>query len=87
MEQSVDEAQGISDAVIDKLSEKAGQLTTARKQRGKVVPEGLAKVEDIVNYKQSACHTGIHSTGTPGITTLDVQVCFHQFLFKRSRLG
>ena len=74
MDQSVDEAQGISDAVLDKLSEKANQLTAARKQRGKAVPEGLAKTEDIGNYKQVASHTGIHSTGTPGVTALDVQV-------------
>lgn len=73
MEQSVDEAQGISEAVLARLDEKAKTLTAARKQRGKNLPEELAKQDEFASFRESACHTGIHSTGVPGITALDVQ--------------
>ncbi|EPB78016.1 u-box domain protein [Ancylostoma ceylanicum] len=73
MEQSVDEAQGISEAVLARLDEKAKTLTAARKQRGKNLPEELTKQDEFASFRESACHTGIHSTGTPGITALDVQ--------------
>ncbi|VDK56414.1 unnamed protein product [Cylicostephanus goldi] len=73
MEQSVDEAQGISEAVLARLDEKAKTLTAARKQRGKNLPEELTKQDEFATFRESACHTGIHSTGTPGITALDVQ--------------
>ncbi|ETN71206.1 WD domain, G-beta repeat protein [Necator americanus] len=73
MEQSVDEAQGISEAVLARLDEKAKTLTAARKQRGKNLPEELTKQDEFGSFHESACHTGIHSTGTPGITALDVQ--------------
>ncbi|KHJ81203.1 WD domain, G-beta repeat protein [Oesophagostomum dentatum] len=73
MEQSVDEAQGISEAVLARLDEKAKTLTAARKQRGKNLPEELTKQDEFASFRESACHTGIHSTGTPGVTALDVQ--------------
>lgn len=50
-------------------------MTAARKQRGKNLPEELTKQDEFASFRESACHTGIHSTGTPGITALDVQVC------------
>ncbi|KAK6052762.1 u-box domain protein [Cooperia oncophora] len=74
MEQSVDEAQGISEAVLARLDEKAKTLTAARKQRGKNLPEELTKQDEFASFRESACHTGIHSTGVPGVTALDVQV-------------
>nr|CDJ87010.1 U box and Pre-mRNA-splicing factor 19 and WD40 repeat and Peptidase C48 domain containing protein [Haemonchus contortus] len=73
MEQSVDEAQGISEAVLARLDEKAKTLTAARKQRGKNLPEELTKQDEFASFRESACHTGIHSTGVPGVTALDVQ--------------
>ena len=59
---------------MKKLDDTARHLTTARKQKGKNLPEGLATVDDVKEYSQIAVHTGIHSTGTPGITALDLQV-------------
>lgn len=65
--------QGLTEALLDKLDEKSKALTADRKSRGKNLPEGLAKVEEIGQIKQTAVHTGIHSTGTPGITALDIK--------------
>ncbi|CAI5444205.1 unnamed protein product [Caenorhabditis angaria] len=64
---------GLSEQVIAKLDEKSKSLTAERKQRGKTLPEGLAKVEEIGELKQISSHTAIHSTGTPGITALDIR--------------
>lgn len=65
---------GISEAVIRALQAKGNELTAARKQRSKNLPEGLATVDEIKTYKQSVAHSGIHSTSMPGITSLDLQV-------------
>lgn len=73
---SIDESedqQGLSEAILAKLEEKSKSLTAERKQRGKNLPEGLAKTEELAELKQTASHTGIHSTGTPGITALDIK--------------
>lgn len=68
-----EDTQGISETVIKKLSEKAAMLTAARKQRGKTVPESLAKPDTIKTFVEQKCHTGIHSTSAPAVTALDVQ--------------
>ena len=73
MERSVEEGTGMSDSVIKKLDDKSKTLTAARKQRGKSMPEHLAKPETIQALKLTASNNAIHSTGTPGITALDVQ--------------
>jgi len=69
---------GISEAVVQTLSDKAAELSSMRKQRGKNLPEGLTSVEQLKGFTEVACHTGIHSTSIPGITALDLQVKSHQ---------
>ncbi|MFH4980090.1 hypothetical protein AB6A40_006799 [Gnathostoma spinigerum] len=65
--------QRISDAILAKWQDKAATLTAARKQRGKSVPEALAKPELVKAFTQSKNITGLHSTSIPGLTALDVQ--------------
>ncbi|KAH7695786.1 nuclear matrix protein SNEV, partial [Aphelenchoides avenae] len=73
MPEEEDRLPGISDAIISKLQDKAAEFTAARKQRGKNLPPGLAPVDDIKRYAETASHTGIHSASVPGITSLDLQ--------------
>jgi pre-mRNA-processing factor 19 len=70
------ELPGVSEAVIKKLQDKAAEFTAARKQRGKSLPTGLATVDEIKRYEQTASHVGIHSASVPGITALDLQKQF-----------
>lgn len=70
-EEPMEEA-GMTDDVIKKLQDKASVLTTARKQRGKSVPEGLTKAEDLKQFSQIASHVGLHSASIPGLTALDI---------------
>lgn len=65
---------GIKESVVKRFNEIAAQLSTSRKQRGKVLPEGLASVDDIRAYKETVSHNAIHSASVPGITCLDIQV-------------
>lgn len=67
------EEAGMTEEVLKKLQDKAAVLTVARKQRGKTVPGGLAKADDIKNYKQMNSFTGLHSASVPGLTALDLQ--------------
>uniref|UniRef100_A0A8R1DI76 Pre-mRNA-processing factor 19 n=1 Tax=Caenorhabditis japonica TaxID=281687 RepID=A0A8R1DI76_CAEJA len=72
---SIDESedqQGLSEAILIKLEEKSKSLTADRKQRGKSLPDGLAKQDELTGLKQTSLHTAIHSTGTPGLTSLDI---------------
>ncbi|CAJ0922919.1 unnamed protein product, partial [Mesorhabditis belari] len=69
----MEESQGMSDAVKEKLDQKAKVLTAARKARGKKLPDSLTKPEDIKSFEQKVCHTALHSTGVPGITALDLK--------------
>lgn len=72
---------GISDSVIRSLQTKGQELTSARKQRSKNIPEDLATVDEIHNYTETAHHDGIHSASIPGITALDLNVSFKFIIF------
>ena len=63
---------GLTADIIEKLDARAEVLMAERKKRGKIIPEGLASVEDIRSFKTLASHSGLHSTSTPGIVCLDV---------------
>lgn len=69
-----DELPGLNEEAAEKIANVGQELSNQRKQKGKKLPEGLVDTESLSNFKQTACHTGIHSTGTPGITCLDLQV-------------
>ncbi len=62
----------MTEEVLKKLADKAAVLTVARKQRGKTIPEGLAKADDIKVYKQLQTFTGLHSSSVPGLTAIDL---------------
>lgn len=64
---------GMSDEVLQKLQDKATELTTERRKRGKKAPEHLTPVEDIRAFRQTASHPGLHSASVPGILALDLQ--------------
>uniref|UniRef100_A0A915CQF8 Pre-mRNA-processing factor 19 n=1 Tax=Ditylenchus dipsaci TaxID=166011 RepID=A0A915CQF8_9BILA len=64
---------GISETIIVTLQDKATAYSSARKLRGKKLPEGLASVDDIKQYVQTSCQDGIHNASAPGITALDIQ--------------
>jgi len=49
--------EGISEEVAQKLQEKSSLLTQIRKQKGKKLPEELATVDDIKDYKCTGSHT------------------------------
>ncbi|KAI1285981.1 Pre-mRNA-processing factor 19 [Halotydeus destructor] len=63
---------GITQEVIDKLDSKSAVLTAERKKRGKNMPEGLIKTEDLKNFKTLASHSGLHSASIPGILAVDI---------------
>ena len=60
---------GMSDAVIAKLTETGAQLTHQRKNRGKTLPEGYTKVEDMKKFAQIQTQ-GVRCTRTPQHATL-----------------
>ena len=63
---------GITEEIIEKLTEKANLLTTERKRRGKTVPEGLVTADDIKQYGVKASHPGLHSASVPGLLAVDI---------------
>lgn len=65
--------EGISEEIAQRLQEKSAVLTQIRKQRGKKLPEELAKIEDIKTYQCTGSHTGLHSASMTGITALDIK--------------
>jgi hypothetical protein len=65
---------GVSDELANFFTEKSNEFSSARKQRGKALPQSLASADTIKDYKQLSCYDILHSTGNPGITSLDLQV-------------
>jgi len=65
---------GITEEIIEKLTEKANVLTTERKRRGKTVPEGLVTPDDIKQFGVVGTHPGLHSASVPGLLALDISV-------------
>ena len=59
---------GMSDAVIAKLTETGAQLTHQRKNRGKTLPEGYTKVEDMKKFAQIQTQ-GVRFTLQPHAST------------------
>lgn len=64
---------GMTEEVLQKLQDKATELTTERRKRGKKAPEELTSVDDIKQFNQIASHPGLHSASVPGILSLDLQ--------------
>ncbi|KAI3410056.1 hypothetical protein GPALN_006420 [Globodera pallida] len=72
----VDGLPGISDDLVKFFTDKYQDFSTARKQRGRNLPEALASVEQIQKYEEIACHDALHSASVTGITALDMQKNF-----------
>lgn len=64
---------GMSEEILQKLQDKATELTSERRKRGKKAPEDLTPLDDIRAFKQIATHPGLHSASNPGILALDLQ--------------
>lgn len=80
-----DELPGLNDEVTEKIGNVGLELSNQRKQRGRKLPEGLVDTETLTNFKETARHSGIHSTGKPGITCLDLIVSFFLCMKKCSQ--
>lgn len=65
-------AEGLTEEVIKKISDKATVLTAERKKKIKIVPEELVKPDEIKQFKTTSSQTGLHSVSTPGIISLDI---------------
>uniref|UniRef100_A0A915LEM2 Pre-mRNA-processing factor 19 n=1 Tax=Romanomermis culicivorax TaxID=13658 RepID=A0A915LEM2_ROMCU len=52
----------------------------ARKQRGKNIPEELAKIDEVKTYAQVAAYPSLHSASIPGITCLDIHEQDHNLI-------
>jgi len=64
---------GMSDEILQKLQDKATDLTSERRKRGKKAPEDLTPADDICAFREIATHPGLHSASVPGILALDLQ--------------
>ncbi|CAD5216766.1 unnamed protein product [Bursaphelenchus xylophilus] len=64
---------GLSEDNINRIQATGTELSQQRKSKGKKLPEGLASVETLSQFKETAVHTGLHSVGTPGINCLDLK--------------
>lgn len=64
---------GVSEELVKFFTEKSNMFSSARKSRGKALPEGLASPEAIKEYRELSCHDALHSTSVPGITCMDMQ--------------
>lgn len=63
---------GLNEENASRIGAKGAELSAQRKQRGRRLPEDLTDVETLASFKEKAVNTGIHSTGTPGITCMDL---------------
>lgn len=61
--------EGISDAVLSKMTRKWKQLSKERKKRG--IPDSLASAETLSKWAAKASHT-VHKSDKPGILCLDL---------------
>jgi hypothetical protein len=68
----VEDLPGMNDEVTEKIANMGVELSNQRKQNGEKLPEGLADIETLANFKMTASHSGIHN-GTPGILCLDLK--------------
>ena len=66
------EPEGLSQEVIEKISNKASVLTAERKKRCRTIPEELTKPEEIRQFKTVTSQTSLHGVSTPGIASLDI---------------
>ncbi|KPM10618.1 beta-arrestin-1 [Sarcoptes scabiei] len=64
--------EGLTDVIIEKITQKATVLTAERKKRCKTIPENLVKPEELSKFKTVSSQTGLHSVSHPGIIALDV---------------
>uniref|UniRef100_A0A915JIC2 Pre-mRNA-processing factor 19 n=1 Tax=Romanomermis culicivorax TaxID=13658 RepID=A0A915JIC2_ROMCU len=70
----------IPDSVKNQIEAKAKVLMDARKQRGKNIPEELAKIDEVKTYAQVAAYPSLHSASIPGITSLDIHEQDHNLI-------
>lgn len=63
---------GLSNDVIEKITNKATVLTAERKMRCKTIPVDLTKPEEISQFKTISSQTGLHSVSMAGIVALDI---------------
>lgn len=64
---------GMSDEILQKLQDKATELTSERRKRGKKAPEDLTPTDDLRAFRQITTHPGLHSASVSGILALDLQ--------------
>jgi hypothetical protein len=64
----------MSKHILKFFTEKSQEFSTARKQRGKNLPESLAPVDNIQKYVETKCFDAMHSASNPGIVAFDMQV-------------
>lgn len=64
---------GINEELVNFFTEKSQEFSTARKQRGKNLPESLAPVDNIQKYVETKCFDAMHSASNPGIVAFDMQ--------------
>lgn len=67
-----DNEEGITDAILDRISANAKSLTEQRKQRGRKPPADLTSSSEIGKFGQTSNFPALHSASVPGITCLDV---------------
>jgi len=60
----------ITPAVLEKITALSTKLAKERKKRA--IPEGVATVEEIRQFKQKSANTALHATSPAGIQALDI---------------